>query len=492
MKRIAMLASLSASVALAANPNEFEIFNYDLYSNGTVDIPGRLFVPDDYDPSQSYPVVIFLHGMGERGTDNTDQVNSNINNLLAAAKSRDFFIYAPQTPGGWNPRSFMKPAAGVTTTYNIDLSRMYVTGLSMGGGGAWDTLISYADVMAAGVPICGVAPDATGYMPLVGEPIWAYHARNDTTVGVGTTRNRINDIRAADGGKPPLSFPLDANPSNPYHNTGAPYYSDGSTFYSENNLRYTEYADGGHGIWGRVYNESAMYDWLLSQSTPVPTLQPGESVYFDLGEHEQSGPDAAGRYWNSTLNGEQATVDVAIPFAKSADGHRTSVILEVIAPAGKSASNHLNPGDLPQSVWSDAWSVYTFQDAAELRLHGLVPGGEYMLEFFGSHADDDGGRGRISRFIVGDETIDLDLVGNIGNAALFESVFADINGMIDIEIDTGPGSRYAFVNWFSVTAVPEPAVGLIGIPAILLMARHRHRRDGSVLIAKCSVNGCAE
>lgn len=478
MKRAILAGCLAVSPAMAADPNDFEIFNYDLYNNGTVDIPGRLFVPDEYDSHKSYPLIIFLHGMGERGTDNTSQVNGNIDNLLSAAKSRDLFIYAPQTSGGWNPRSFMKQVANATTIYNIDTSRLYVTGLSMGGGGAWDTLIEYSDVIAAGVPICGVTPGATSYSPLVGEPIWVYHARNDSTVGVGSSRDRINDIRAADGGKPALAFPLNANPANPYYNTGSPYYADGSTFYAENNLRYTEYNSGGHGIWGRAYNEQAMYDWMLDQSTPLSGTQPGQAILFDLGALEQTTADEQGRRWNSTLNGEQSTLNIAVPFAHTADGWRTSVSLEVLTAAGKSETGHLAVDDLPLNVSGDSWLAYTHAATPQLRLHGLTPVAEYRLEFFGSHVDDDDGRGRVARFSVGAETIDLDLVGNIADTAVFESVFAGDDGTIDFTFAAAPGTRYAYVNWFSITEVPEPAGAMILLSGLMLVSRRvgRNRR----------------
>ena len=113
-------------------------------------VPGRLYVPPEAgDPADPRPLILFLHGAGQRGGDNVSQINGNIDNLLDAAKERGAFLYAPQA----GPRNFMPgnwEVSHITSTvkakieqaiseYEIDTSRIYVTGLSMGGGGTMDT-----------------------------------------------------------------------------------------------------------------------------------------------------------------------------------------------------------------------------------------------------------------------------------------------------------------------------------------------------------------
>lgn len=261
---LTVLVFLFSTLTYAADPNEFLV-----WSNS---VPGRLYVPANYTASKSYPLVIFYHGIGEKGTNNTSQVNNNINNLLAECKEREVFLYAPQSAGGWWPDSeigkVMEMAREAIATYNIDDKRVYATGLSAGGSGVYNTMEVHYNSIAAAVCICGAGGGTRARDDrLVDFPIWFYHAANDTTVSVSQTRNAINGIRAEDG-RSKLTFPLDANPSNPYYNTGSPYYTDGSTFFAEDNIRYSEYKTGGHGIWGRVYKEEPMYDWLFSHSLP--------------------------------------------------------------------------------------------------------------------------------------------------------------------------------------------------------------------------------
>ena len=262
---LALVLALASSCALAADPNEFLVWNY---TNGSSTMPGRLYVPSDYNASQAYPIIVFFHGLGEGGTNNTAQVNNNINNLLAACKARKAFLYAPQSfSGWWGDEMTVQAMAKVTQTfgaYNIDQERVYVTGLSAGGGGVFSAMETHSNMIAAGVAICAASGGWRSRSNiLAGKPFWLYHAANDGTVGVDQSRNALNGIRAAEG-KTTISFPLDANPSNPYYNTGSPFYTDGSTYYQEGMLRYTEYDTGNHGIWGRVYNEQWMYDWLFA------------------------------------------------------------------------------------------------------------------------------------------------------------------------------------------------------------------------------------
>src|SRR5688572_19064796 len=90
---VTIVLAAVALPAYAADPNEFAVWS-------TTNLPGRLYVPADYDPAVAYPFILFFHGFGERGTNNVAQVDGNIDGLLAAAKQRGAFLYAPQSSGG--------------------------------------------------------------------------------------------------------------------------------------------------------------------------------------------------------------------------------------------------------------------------------------------------------------------------------------------------------------------------------------------------------
>ena len=250
-------------VAQAANVNDFIDFSYS--ASGSVIMPGRLYVPPEAvsDPSTPRPLILFLHGAGEVGADNLEQVDLNIDNLLAEAKQRGAFLYAPQTGTNWalpfytNLVNTMLLRA--VDEQNVDMNRLYVTGLSMGGGGTWNMLNRYPSLFAAGVPICGVAPAGDfAATNLVDQAVWAFHARDDGVVNAQHSRNRINAILSA------------GNASLPVY----PSLQDGTTtleFASPLlDVRYTEWPTGGHDVWHRVYSNEEMYDWMFSHTFAVP------------------------------------------------------------------------------------------------------------------------------------------------------------------------------------------------------------------------------
>src|SRR5688572_30151659 len=126
---------LAAERAGAANPAEFADFS--LRSGTTLLLPGRLYVPPSAvtDPATMRPLIVFLHGAGESGANNTAQVNGNIDNLLAEAKRRGAFLYAPQTTAGWTTATItdrvMTMVNRALADYPVDDFRLYATGLSM-------------------------------------------------------------------------------------------------------------------------------------------------------------------------------------------------------------------------------------------------------------------------------------------------------------------------------------------------------------------------
>jgi predicted peptidase len=257
---------LLAHPSLAASVSDFNDFSLA----GTPSaLPGRLYVPPAAlsDPLSPRPLILFLHGGGEYGTNNISQVNINIDNLLAEAKRRGAYLYAPQSAYSWDlpfvTDNVMKMVDRAIAEQNVDRRRIYITGISDGGGGAWDMMSRHSNRFAAGVPIEALYPNSFEPAKLVHESIWDFQSRNDGGVfTVDNSRSLINSILiAAVLPRPTYPDPIFDPPLDFAFSSTSP------------DLRYTEYASGGHAIWPRVYSTAAMYDWLFSHVLPVP--EPG-------------------------------------------------------------------------------------------------------------------------------------------------------------------------------------------------------------------------
>jgi predicted peptidase len=294
MKKYIVAIAVSAALFLisrvgaAANVADFADFSLRNRSNQVI-LPGRLYVPPEAtsDPTTPRPFLLFFHGAGEDGTDNVSQIDGNIDNLLAEAKRRGAFLYAPQTTSNWSSAALttnvMTMVGQAETTLNVDPHRLYVTGLSNGGGGVWNVASRYPGVFAAALPIAGVTPasDFSAFR-LVNEPVWDFHARNDPTVSVSVSHSVVNSILSADH-QPLPSYPsasstsdyFISNPDLSLHQTVealiqgggvAEYRIPGSGL----DLMYYELTTGGHVIWPSVYASPPVYDWLFAHTTGVP------------------------------------------------------------------------------------------------------------------------------------------------------------------------------------------------------------------------------
>ncbi len=257
---VAVLCGLFLCASGATSSSAASLSDFINFSDPS--LPGRLYVPPQA-ATGPRPLIVFLHGSGESGSNNTAQVNGNIDNLLAAAKARGAYLYAPQTSIGWTSSTaidrVMAMVNRASAEQNVDERRFYATGLSMGGGGTWNIINRHGDQFAAAAPICAVLP-ATGYSAanLAEVPTWAFHAKNDSTVSYTTTRSVIANMLATTGEAAP------AYPGRP----AADYVFQSNTL----DLRYTEYISGGHGIWGKVYSTPALYDWMFSHAlVPEPS-----------------------------------------------------------------------------------------------------------------------------------------------------------------------------------------------------------------------------
>jgi predicted peptidase len=217
-------------------------------------LPYRLLKPDDYDAKIEYPLVLFLHGAGERGNDNDKQLIHGIPSFASPENRKAYpcFLIAPQCPSGakwvevdWGAATHKTPKEpsepmrltfelidSLRKEFSIDPKRIYVTGLSMGGYGTWDALARRPDLFAAGAPICG-GGDENDAKTLAKIPIWTFHGAKDTAVPVARSRNMIAAIKK-EGGDP----------------------------------RYTEYPKEGHASWVPAYRDPELFRWLFAQKRP--------------------------------------------------------------------------------------------------------------------------------------------------------------------------------------------------------------------------------
>ncbi len=198
-------------------------FVYKSHTNASIatySMPYRLYVPDGYDPGKTYPLVLFLHGAGERGSDNNAQLTGNRGATLWAETANQAahpsFVLAPQCPsnGQWVNTPFGNGSYSIDnipmskelkmvkdiietlqTQYSIDASRLYITGLSMGGYGTWDFILRYPTLFKAAIPMCG-AGDPSKASQISTLPLWIFHGNQDGAVPVAGSRDMVNAINA--------------------------------------------------------------------------------------------------------------------------------------------------------------------------------------------------------------------------------------------------------------------------------------------------------
>ena len=243
---IAAVFLLACGVSYSSEPEAREWTAKD----GTV-VKYRWSAPEKIEAGKSYPLVLFLHGSGERGSDNAAQTKHGVRPILEGAEKlgQPVFLIAPQCPLGrwWSPINSQtglladadKPnplLAAILALVDdseaknpIDPKRFYVTGLSMGGFATWDLLGRVPDRIAAAIPICG-GGDPTLAERFKDVPIWAFHGEMDASVPVLRTHEMIAALEKT-GGKPK------------------------STFYPGVN----------HDSWTRTYNDPAVIRWMLDQ-----------------------------------------------------------------------------------------------------------------------------------------------------------------------------------------------------------------------------------
>lgn len=240
----AVFATISFSCAMKPEAREWTA------KDGTV-VKYRFAAPEVIEPGKSYPLVLFLHGAGERGDDNEAQLKHGVTAILEGAKklNQPIFLIAPQCPKEryWSPidetvtklteadkpNALLEAVVALTEetsrTHPVDIKRFYVTGISMGGFATWDLLGRIPERIAAAIPVCG-----GGHVPLVEKykevPIWAFHGERDETVPTSATREIITALQKKN-----------ATPKVTYYPTAK------------------------HDSWTQTYKDLEVIRWLLDQ-----------------------------------------------------------------------------------------------------------------------------------------------------------------------------------------------------------------------------------
>jgi poly(3-hydroxybutyrate) depolymerase len=230
---------LLAFSSIGARAVTVDNFVARIYTNAQGTLPYRLFIPTNYHAGTKLPLVLFLHGAGERGSDNRLQLTGQTGELVFASETNQLkypsFMVAPQCPlsGVWADTTRRAQVLGLMnalqTEFTLDADRLYITGLSMGGIGTWDYISRFTNMYAAAIPMSGSGTPSLASR-IIQVPIWNFHAANDDTVNVSGSRTMISAVRRAGG-----------NPA------------------------YTEYATGGHPIWTPAYNTPILMDWVYAQ-----------------------------------------------------------------------------------------------------------------------------------------------------------------------------------------------------------------------------------
>lgn len=198
------------------------------------------YLPDGYSSNTNrYPVVISLHGIKEKGNTLTDVArvaNVGLPKYIKYGQKYPFIVISPQlksTMGRWTGDYVMEIVNYVKTYLRIDPSRIYLTGLSLGGGGVWSVATSYPDVWAAILPICSGYNVVAGASKIAGSdiPTWGFHGDADGVVGESVTISMVNAV---------------------------------NTYRPSPLAKVTIFPGLGHVIWDKVYKETSALDWMLS------------------------------------------------------------------------------------------------------------------------------------------------------------------------------------------------------------------------------------
>jgi predicted peptidase len=251
-KRIVCFVSLAVFLVCAVSASTLEKCTFAREYKG---VNGKIFryrwAEKKSKDGSKVPLVVFLHGAGERGTDNSAQLLHGVKELVAHlnANEKGYMLVAGQVPKGkrwvevnWGAKDHSMPVEpsetmGLLIEFLdkllrdgiVDNRRIYVTGISMGGYGTWDLICRRPEMFAAAIPICG-GGDKAQVGRIKNIPVWAFHGSADNAVPVCRSRDMVSAL-----------------------------WKIGS------NAHYREYPDAGHNVWTATYRDKQVLNWFFRQ-----------------------------------------------------------------------------------------------------------------------------------------------------------------------------------------------------------------------------------
>ncbi len=197
----------------------------------TINADYLLYLPKDYEMQQQkhWPLILFLHGAGERGKDVNRVKSQGLAKMLQKPQDFPFIVVSPQCAINvwWHINDLDMVLDEVMREYRVDIDRIYVTGLSMGGFGTWALAIHYPHRFAAIAPICG-GGNPTRVCAIKHVPVWTFHGAKDEIVPLERSKEMVEALKKCGG-----------------------------------HVLFTVYPEADHDSWTQTYANPQLYDWLL-------------------------------------------------------------------------------------------------------------------------------------------------------------------------------------------------------------------------------------
>ncbi|ASO03692.1 prolyl oligopeptidase family protein [Arenibacter algicola] len=194
-----------------------------------------LYYPGNYevDPEEKFPLLLFLHGGGESGGDLKSVKRNGPPKLISGGKKFPFLILAPQNPQEkmwWNTRAVNQLLDSIIATNKVDENKIYLTGLSRGGGAAWEMAVQYPDKFAALAVVCGMTPVPYASWINKNMPIRVYHGDQDKSIPISESIEMVAKLKE-------MGY----------------------------NVDFTIYKGVGHNAWDKAYENKELYEWFMLQ-----------------------------------------------------------------------------------------------------------------------------------------------------------------------------------------------------------------------------------